>query len=364
LADLPLSVRLIREIHAELLKGVRGSRLTPGELRRSQNWIGPGGCTLSEATFVPPPPAEVPTDARRTWDVSSPAGRPAAAREDWSGACDAAPYSGLALSPDERRVAVTLETGAPTNVDIWLIDVTRNVRSRLTVHPGQEVSPVWSPDSARIAFQSSRSRQPIALRQTLSSETGKDELLLEGQGNFTMTPSGWSSNGQFIAYTTRGSNIWILPLFGDWKPFPFADTAFTEASAVFSPDGPWIAYTSNEGGQAGVYVRSFPGPGAKSRVSRSGGSHPVWRADGRELFYLGPDGTMMSVPIGAGPFEAGLPRALFHANVWTPGSVFARLRGSASCANRPVRRASRIPVITMSPQDPPLHAPCKAPHSS
>ena len=70
---------------------------------------------------------------------------------------DAAPYSGLALSPDERRVAVTLETGAPNNVDIWLIDIARNIRSRLTVHPGQERSPVWSPDSARIAFQSSRS---------------------------------------------------------------------------------------------------------------------------------------------------------------------------------------------------------------
>ena len=132
---------------------------------------------------------------------------------------DAAPYSGLALSPDERRVAVTLETGAPNNVDIWLIDIARNIRSRLTVHPGQERSPVWSPDGARIAFQSSRSRQPIAMRQTLSDETGTDELLLEGPGNFTMTPSGWSSDGQFIAYTTRGSNVWILPLFGDRKPF-------------------------------------------------------------------------------------------------------------------------------------------------
>jgi Tol biopolymer transport system component len=102
-----------------------------------------------------------------------------------------------------------------------------------------------------------------------------------------MTPSGWSSDGQFIAYTTRGSNVWILPLSGDRKPFAFAETPFIEASAVFSPDGRWIAYTSNEGGQLDVYVQSFPGPGTKSQVSRNGGSHPVWRADGRELFYLG-----------------------------------------------------------------------------
>ena len=70
---------------------------------------------------------------------------------------DPAPYAGLALSPDERRVAVTLATGSPENVDIWLIDVARNIRSRLTVDPGQDVSPVWSPDGTRIAFQSSRS---------------------------------------------------------------------------------------------------------------------------------------------------------------------------------------------------------------
>jgi hypothetical protein len=240
---------------------------------------------------------------------------------------DAAPYSGLALSPDERRVAVTLETRSPDNVDIWLIDILRNIRSRLTVHPGRHMSPVWSPDGARIAFQSSRARQPIAVRQTLSTETGKDELLLEGQGHFTMTPSGWSSDARFIAYTTRGSNVSILPLFGDRKPFAFADTAFTETSAVFSPpDGRWIAYTSNEGGQPDVYVQPFPGPATKVQVSRNGGSHPVWRADGRELFYLGPDGTMMSVPIGAGrSFDAGLPRALFHANVWrlTYNQVYA-----------------------------------------
>jgi Tol biopolymer transport system component len=238
----------------------------------------------------------------------------------------AAPYAGLALSPDERRVAVTLETGSQENVDIWLIDIARNITSRLTVDPGRDVSPVWSPDSERIAFQSSRARQPIAMRQMSSDGTGADELLLEGPRNFTMTPSGWSSDGQFIAYTTRGSNVWILPLFGDKKPFAFAETPFMEASAVFSPDGSWIAYTSNEGGQTEVYVESFPGPGAKSQVSRDGGTHPVWRADGRELFYLGADGTMMAVPIGAGrSFDAGRPQAIFSSNVWrlTPNQVYA-----------------------------------------
>ena len=228
-----------------------------------------------------------------------------------------APYFGLALSPDERRAAVALGTGSPQNVDIWLIDIARNIRSRLTVDPGQDVSPVWSPDGTRIAFQSSRLQQPVAIRQTQSNATGTDELLLEGPGNFTMAPSSWSADARFIAYTTRGSNVWILPLFGDRKPFAFADTRFTETTAVFSPDGRWLAYVSNEGGQADVYVQAFPGPGPRSQVSTSGGSHPVWRADGRELFYLDPDGTIMAVPIRAGQsVEAGLPQAVVTPNLF------------------------------------------------
>jgi Tol biopolymer transport system component/DNA-binding winged helix-turn-helix (wHTH) protein len=231
---------------------------------------------------------------------------------------DPAPYVGIALAPDERRAAVTLETGSPENVDVWLIDIARNIRSRVTVHPGQDESPLWSPDGARIVFQSSRSRQAVAMRQVSAHDPGTDELLLEGpSASFTMMPTGWSADGRFIAYTTRGSNVWILPLFGDRKPFAFAETPFIEASAVFSPDGRWIAYTSNEGGQPDVYVQSFPGPGAKSQVSRDGGTHPVWRADGRELFYLAADGTMMAVPVRTGrSFDAGRPQALFASNAW------------------------------------------------
>jgi eukaryotic-like serine/threonine-protein kinase len=235
---------------------------------------------------------------------------------------EAAQYTNLALSPDGSRVAVALRTGSPENQDIWIIDIARNISSRLTDDPGSDGSPVWSPDSTRVAFQGQRSGK-ISLRQQLIDGTAADELLLGGSGG--MSPSDWSVNGRFIAYTlTAGRfptqlDVWVLPLFGDRKPFPLAETAFYEASGVFSPHGRWIAYASNEAGQPNVYVRPFLGDGGRYPVSKGGGSHPVWRADGKELFYLGAEGTLMAVPIDAtGQFHAGVPQALFPFRLAAP----------------------------------------------
>jgi len=230
----------------------------------------------------------------------------------------ASPYLNLALSSDERRVAVTLGTGNPENVDIWILDITRNVLSRLTFDPGTDASPVWSGDGTHIAFAGQRSGK-FFLFQKLINGTAADESLLEGPR--LMTPTGWSRDGRFIAYTVGTasalplrSDVWILPLFGDRKPFPLTQSAFNETSGVFAPDGRWIAYTSDEGGQPNIYVQPLPsvGGGGKYQVSRDGGAYPVWRADGQELFFLGLDGTLMAVPIhAADQFEAGVPEALF-----------------------------------------------------
>ena len=125
-----------------------------------------------------------------------------------------------------------------------------------------------------------------------------------------------AASGRFVAYVvggTSGSNdIWILPLSGDHKPFAFAQTPFTETNAVFAPDGRWLAYQSNETGLAQVYVQPFPPTGGKYLVSRDGGRHPVWRRDGRELFFLSPDSRMMAAAIDTTrQFEAGIPQPLF-----------------------------------------------------
>ena len=167
----------------------------------------------------------------------------------------------------------------------------------------------------------------MTLRQRLVSGTGSEEPLLEALGTrsrpcesrqCTIVPSAWSTDGRYIAYTLSGgfprtADVWIFPLFGDRKPFPLAETEFLEGSATFSPDGRWVAYTTNEPGWPNVYVQPFLRTGGKYPVSRDGGYQPRWRSDGKELFYLALDGTMMTVPVDAtGEFHAGAPQPLFR----------------------------------------------------
>jgi Tol biopolymer transport system component len=128
----------------------------------------------------------------------------------------------------------------------------------------------------------------------------------------------WSSDGRFLLYVANvavGRDLWALPLDGERKPFPVVETTFDEDEGQFSPDGHWIAYGSTESGRHEIYVQPFPGPGERSRVSTAGGSQVRWRPDGKELYYVGPDGLMMAVSIqvarGGQTLQATAPRALF-----------------------------------------------------
>ncbi len=203
-------------------------------------------------------------------------------------------YNHLRLSPDGKRIATTQFDVKGRNDDVWLYEISRAVWTRFTFDPASERWPIWSPDGSTIVFASDR-KKLLDLFQRASSGAGSEEPLLDS--SFPKYPNDWSRDGRFIAYThdepkTRG-DIWILPMDpdpkgagGERKPFLFLQTEFNENRATFSTDGRWIAYQSDESGRNEVYIRPFPGPGGKWQVSTNGGSHPRWRRDGKELFYL------------------------------------------------------------------------------
>jgi serine/threonine protein kinase/Tol biopolymer transport system component len=231
------------------------------------------------------------------------------------------------LSPDGRRVALNRSVGR--NFDVWILDLERSLFSRFTFDAAIDATPVWSPDGATIAFNSNRSGV-FDLYQKSATGVGSDELLLATPQN--KAPVDWSPDGRFLLYrspgATTGFDLWALPMFGDRKPFVVAQTNFEERDGQFSPDGKWIAYQSNESGQTQVLVQPFPGPGGKLQVSADGGAQVRWRADGRELFYVSPDGRLMAVPIRLAAdrrsLEGGAPVPLFA----------TRMGGAASGTNR------------------------------
>jgi eukaryotic-like serine/threonine-protein kinase len=248
-----------------------------------------------------------------------------------------------ALSPDERRVALSQPTGTPGNLDIWLIDIARNLRSRLTSDARDEASPVWSPDGTRIALGSGSAREvrpeKALLLQAPVNENAASEILLEapdtparpcGPRQCLLTPSDWSPDGRFLLYTFSGgfpptSDVWALPLFGDRQPFPVANTRFAESLGAFSPDGRWIAYVSDDTGQPNVYVQPFQRVGGRQRISLNGGRNPRWSRNSQELFYLDADGAMTAVSITttADTITVGLPQTLFPVGTLSVNQMFS-----------------------------------------
>ena len=185
---------------------------------------------------------------------------------------------------------------------------------------------MFSPDAKSIVYgtagQGIGGKPEKAAIHRIVIETGLDEVLLEapstaerpcGPRQCTVQPTDWSIDGTFVLYTLNGNfpltnDIWALPMTGDRTPIPVARSSFNETLGAFSPNHRWVAFTTNEVGQPEVYVQPFPGPGAKRPVSQQGGRNPHWRADGKELFYLAPDGTMMAVNVNqTGEFDAGTP---------------------------------------------------------
>ncbi len=239
-----------------------------------------------------------------------------------------AAIDGFRLSPDGKFVAEQVSDARSKNVDLWVVDLARGVRTRFTFEPGLEISPVWSPDGKRIAYTANpQGHMDIYVKNADGS--GQAEPLVSSE--VTMYADDWSPDGHTLSMTVidpRGNtitDIWTVSLKGDHTPKPFLATQFVEGNSTFSPDGKWLAYQSDESGRSEVYLTPFPGPGGKWQISQGGGAEPTFRRDGGALLYRAPDGSLFetSVAMRGSAVEVGTPRQLFAAPSMT-GSGTAR----------------------------------------
>jgi Tol biopolymer transport system component len=236
-----------------------------------------------------------------------------------SAVSDEADYSNLELSRDGRRLAVSVTDPSKNTRDIYVVDLERGVRQRLTFDQSDERAAVWSPDGKQIIYNS----KGLDLYRRPSDFSGSEEPLLTDRGS--KDPREVSNDGQRMLFRrsgdTTGNDIWIMPLGGDRKAVPVLNSPFDENYASFSPDARSMVYVSNESGRAEVYVMSLQPGGGKVQVSTTGGTFPRWRHDGKEIVYLALDETLMNVPVsGSGPsFRAGTAATLFKINI-QPGA--------------------------------------------
>jgi Tol biopolymer transport system component len=265
---------------------------------------------------------------------------------------ETANYADVMLSPDGRRAAVGILDADDRLEDVWVADLDRNSTSRLTFDPNADGDPVWSPDGSRILFSSNRAGNGQAnLYLKSSAGAGDDELLF--QSDSEKYPHSWSKDGQNIFFENwipkAKSAIWVLPLTGDRQPKPVLQSnSFDQATPKISPDGRFLAYSSNESGRYEVYVQPFPTTGGKWQISSGGGGLPIWRPDGKELFFLVEGGKLMSVEIKTeGGFQTGVPRQLFQANIKYRGQGVpydVRADGQAFLVNLYSERNSVAPL--------------------
>jgi Tol biopolymer transport system component len=232
-------------------------------------------------------------------------------------------YNAPALSPDEKSVAVSrvdLLTG--TASDIWLIDLQRGTQIRLTNDPASDTYPAWSPAGDRIAFLSTRNGQTSIYEKLSNGSAVEQPLLSSAEMKFNPT---FSPDGKFVMYAQLHPNtnldLYLVSAGPDKEVQLFLQTNFIEAQPRISPNGRWVAYTSNETGQFEVYIQTFPVAGGKLPISVGGGSQPQWRADGRELYYYTPDRKLMAVEVNGdgATFKVGVAKPLFEIRVTGAG---------------------------------------------
>jgi eukaryotic-like serine/threonine-protein kinase len=231
-------------------------------------------------------------------------------------------YGDLELSPDGQRAAVSLLDPVSNTRDIWILDLERGVRTRLTVsRSADQVSPIWSPDGTQIVFASSRAGH-FDLYVRSASGLGGDELLYADDAE--KYPTSWAPDGSSILYTAfdaTGRHLWLLPLGEDRTPVRLAPFA---GEGRFSPDGKWILYDSAESGRIESYAVTYPEASEKIQVSSAGGSGARWSPNGAEIVYAGRDNYLMAVAIepNGRSLRVGTSRQVLQARPAGPRAFF------------------------------------------
>lgn len=241
------------------------------------------------------------------------------------------------LSPDRRHIGTSVYDVDRGVTDVWLFNADGSGGRQVTSGPGLSHSPVWSPDSKSLVFSRANGSTPKLFVRAVDDHKSEQALT---QAGFQM-PTDWSPDGRFILYNNTGQtlvaneeqgDIWAVDLERGRQLIPLVQTPFHEANGVFSPDGRWLAYTSNESGRTEVYLQkiargdSLRVSGERHLVSQHGAQCLRWRSDGRELFYLGRDGQVYAVPMKLQPnLSIGPPSALFRISAEARAAIHAVL---------------------------------------
>jgi Tol biopolymer transport system component len=219
------------------------------------------------------------------------------------------------LSPDGTRVAVDISDQKANNVDVWIESTTGAGNSRFTFDPAEEAVGVWSRDGSMVAYRTDADGSSLYLKPATGLERERKRFTIPPSSMDDIIPNSWSLDDRQILFTRQGpsgQHLELLSVAGG-EPTRFLTSKGSETNGQISPDGKWVAYASEESGAWEIYVTSFPGAAGKWQASRGGGTEPRWRADGKEIFYIAPNGMLMALPVNAGGgFSTGAPVPLFQ----------------------------------------------------
>ena len=230
------------------------------------------------------------------------------------------------LSPDGTQAILDITDLKATNLDVWIEHLKTGTSTRFTFEPTEETTPVWSRDGTTIAYRSIQGGSGVYVKDAGGMQAPRKLISLTRAtkiaGKYEVSdliPNSWTLNDkqilcsvQTISGGAKASFLALLPVSGG-DLVPFLSSQSGETNGQFSPDGKWVAYSSNETGEWEIYVTTFPGAQGKWQVSRGGGGEPRWRGDGKEIFYLNPKGVLMAVPVDTSTtFSSGTPSTLFQ----------------------------------------------------